>query len=149
METFIKVINIQVLTLATNENTPSDRLMPIIRFELEDGRDFIMGGIPQDIAVAISIILNDVETQDPRMQIQDLVSELAVVDRVEIDLIVPNTDVYQATIYLTPEGFNKQLSYQMIPSHATLLAVLNSAPIFIADTLIRQAQEMREGMIDL
>ena len=148
MESFVKVIDVQVLTLASREGIPEDKIRPLIRFELEDGREFLMAGIPHEIAFNLSLAMNNMETQDSRIQIHELVGQLAVIEKVEIDLVLPNTDVYQATIYLTMEGFQKQLTFQMIPSHATLLAVLNDAEIFVADTLVKQALAMRTESID-
>jgi bifunctional DNase/RNase len=106
-----------------------------------------MAGIPHEIAFNLSLAMNNMETQDSRMQIHELVGQLAVIQKIEIDLVLPNTDVYQATIYLTMEGFQKQVTFQMIPSHATLLAVLNEAEIFVADTLVKQALAMRSEEI--
>ena len=143
MESFVKAINVQVVALATREGVPDEQIRPLIRFELEDGRIFIMAGIPQNIALNLSLAMNDIKTQDSRLQIHEIVGQLALIEKVEIDLVLPNTDVYQATIYLTPEGFEHKLEYQMVPSHATLLAVLNDAPIYIADTLIQHAEALR------
>lgn len=143
MSKFLKVIDVQILTLATRDGVPDQRARPLLRFELEDGREFLMSGIPQDIALNLSMELNSIQSNDTRMQIQDLVSELSLVEKVEIDLVVPNTDVYQATISIVPEGFERSIQYQMVPSHATLLAVINEAPIFVSDALVTQAESMK------
>ncbi|MCH8907094.1 MAG: bifunctional nuclease family protein [Candidatus Heimdallarchaeota archaeon] len=135
----LEVINVQILTLATKEGLPDDRAKPMIRFELTDGRDFFMVNIPYDIARNIALFLSDQPTPDSRLQVHDLIGELALVERVEIDLFVPNSDVYQATIQVLPEGFERAIRYSMVPSHATLLAVVNDAPIFVADELIKQS----------
>ena len=143
VSSFVKVINVQVLTLATKDGIPDDKHRPILRFELEDGREFMMSGIPHDVAINISLELNGVQSQDSRLQIHDLIDELALLNKVEIDLLMPGTDVYQATIDLTPEGFERSVQFQMVPSHATLLAVVNNTPIFVADALIKKAESMQ------
>lgn len=140
---YIRAINIQVLTLATKEGLPDDRSRPILRMELDDGRDFLMSGIPTETAYNISHELSIGQSEDARLQIYSLVGQLALIDKVEIDLVVPGTDVYQATIYLTPEGFTNQLQFQMIPSNAILLAVANDSTIFVADELVKAADKMR------
>ncbi|MHA2252341.1 MAG: hypothetical protein ACXAD7_18390 [Candidatus Kariarchaeaceae archaeon] len=142
-DSFIKVINVQILTLATREGIPDERAKPILRFELEDAREFFMMNIPSEIAINLSLHINNQPSPDSRMQIHELIGELALIDRVEIDMFVPGQEVYQATIELIPEGFERSIRFQMIPSHATLLAVLNDAPIFIADELIKQSESVR------
>ena len=141
MSDFLQVINIQILTAANREGVPDQRSRPFLRFELEDGSDFIMSGIPQDIAYNLSLELNKIDSKDSRLQIQDIVGELAIVDKVEIDIVVPKTSVYQSTVYLIPEGFERSVSYSMVPSHATLLAVMNDAPIFVSEQLVEQYQQ--------
>ncbi|OLS24563.1 MAG: hypothetical protein HeimC2_22080 [Candidatus Heimdallarchaeota archaeon LC_2] len=143
-EKFIKVINVQILTLATREGLPDENAKPILRFELEDAREFFMVNIPFDIARNIAAHITDQSSSDSRLQVHELINELALVEKIEIDLLLPGQDVYQATINLVPEGFERGITLQMIPSHATLLAVVNDAPIFIADELITQAEEMRK-----
>jgi len=141
MDEFLKVINMQILTIATRDGVPDARSRPYLRFEMENGQEFMMNGIPQDIALGISMELNEITTNDSRMTIQDIVGELALVEKVEIDLVVPDTTVYQSTIYLLPEGFERTISYTMVPSHATLLAVLNDAPIYVSKQLVKQYNE--------
>lgn len=142
-ENFLKVINVQILTLATSDGLPDENTKPILRFELEDAREFFMVNIPFDIARNIAAHITDQSSSDSRLQIHELIGELSLVEKIEIDLLLPGQDVYQATINLIPEGFERSLSIQMIPSHATLLAVVNDAPIFIADELVTQAEAMR------
>ena len=140
---YIKAINIQVLTLANPDGIPDERMRPILRLEMTDGRDFLMHGIPTETAYNISFELSMQESGDQRMQIHNLVGQLALIEKVEIDFIVPGTEVYQATIYITPEGFQTQLQFQMIPSNAILLAVANEADIFVAEQLIQRADELQ------
>ncbi len=136
-EEFLRVINVQVLTLSNPEEQETGLgSMPFLRFELEDGSYFIMAGIPPDTALHISRYIHNIPVKDSRLQIHDLVHEIAVVEKVEIDSMVPFSDVYQATIYLEVEGFSRPLRFQMVPSHATLLAVSSGAPIFVAKNLV-------------
>ncbi len=150
IDEFLQVEEIQVLTLANTEAIIEQRTLPFLRFILENGSDFIMSMIPMEIAIAISAHQNGHSTQDSRLRIHDLVGELAIIQKVEIDSIVPGTGVYQATIWLLPEGFNQSISYSMIPSHATLLAVLNDAPIYVSRRLweeyIAQKEEAQQDM---
>ena len=138
-DSFLKVINVQILTLASRDGVPDQRTRPMLRFELESGEEFIMTGIPQDIAISISMQINSMESQESRLQVHDLVSELAIIEKIEIDTVVPQTTVYQSTIYLKPEGFERTMQFSMVPSHATLLAVLNDAPIFVSRALVESA----------
>ena len=143
-EEFLKVVKIQVLTLSNPEEQDTGLgSMPFLRFELEDGSYFIMAGIPPDIALNISRYLYNIPVPDSRLQLHDLINEIAIVEKVEIDSLVPTKDVYQATIYIQLEGFKKTLTYQMVPSHATLLAVSSNAPIYVAKSLI--VSSMSEG----
>jgi len=135
-ESFFKVINYQILTLATRDGLPDDRSHPILRFELEDGREFQMMGIPREVAYNLSLYLQSSEISDSRLQIHDLVGQLAIIEKVEIDVLMPGSSLFQATVKLLPEGFERSVEFQMVPSHATLLAILNDAPIFIAKELI-------------
>jgi len=139
---FYKVINVQILTLATRDGVPDQRTRPLLRYELENGDEFMMSGIPNDIALSLSMELNDIEPKDSRLQIQDIVGELALVEKVEVDIVVPQTTVYQSTVYLIPEGFERSVSFAMVPSHATLLAVLNDAPIYVSRQLVEQSKQM-------
>lgn len=138
---FIKVIDVQILTLATSDGLPDERAKPILRFELDDARQFFMVNIPSDIAFNLSIHINDQPSPDSRLQIHELIGELAIVNKVEIDMFVPGQDVYQATVELIPEGFERSIRLQMVPSHATLLAVVNDAPIFIEEELVKRSEE--------
>ncbi len=142
---FILVDDIQVLTLAQSDQIMNQRTLPFLRFILRNGSDFIMSMIPLEIAITISAYQSGQESPDSRLRIHDLVGQLAVVEKVEIDSVVPGTGVYQATIWLQPEGFSQTISFSMIPSHATLLAVINDAPIYVSRQLwedyIKQKEE--------
>lgn len=149
MAKFIKAINIQVLTLASPDGIPDERMRPLLRLEMIDGRDFMMSGIPTETAYNISFELSMQESQDQRLQIHNIVGQLALVEKVEIDFIVPGTEVYQATIYMKPEGFDtKTITFSMIPSNAILLAVANDAPIYVAEDLIKAADQMKGSSSD-
>ena len=79
------------------------------------------------------------ESQDSRLHIHEIVNQLALIEKVEVDLVVPQTTLYQATVHLIPEGFERTLQFSMVPSHATLLAVVNDAPIYVSEALVEQA----------
>ena len=104
-----------------------------------------MVNIPLEIAGNIAAHLADQPSPDSRLQIHELVSQLGIVENVEIDLFVPGQKVFQATISVLPEGFERSVTFQMIPSHATLLAVVNESPIFVAEELIKQSEEIRSN----
>ena len=139
------VEKIQVLTLA-NPQKGEDINLPFLRFLLENGGHFVMSMVPQEIAFAVSKHLSKAENADSRLKIHDLVSQLAVIQKVEIDCIIPGTSVYHATITLTPEGFKRPINYPMIPSNATLLAVLNEAPIYISKSLYNEFSESSKNV---
>ncbi len=142
---FIKVEEVQVFTLRGGE----ENQMPFLRFLLENGSDFMMSNIPMDIAISLSVHLTGTQVNDSRLKIHDLVSQLAIIDKVEIDSLVPGTGVYQATITLTPEGFSSPLHFPMIPSNATLLAVLNGAPIYVSERLWREYIKASKMQVDV
>ena len=138
---FLKVINIQILTSSTPFQQGSNVYSAMhLKFELEDSSEFMMSAIPVEIALEISRCLNEDEVRDSRLRVWDVIKEISIVEKVEIDSMVPQTQVYQATIELSVEGFSNSLRYQMVPSHATLLAVVSSAPIYISQDLVIQAQ---------
>jgi bifunctional DNase/RNase len=144
-EDYIQAKSVQVLTLATKEKEYDSQTLPFLRFLLENGSEFVMSMIPKEIAIAISMHISGTEVNDSRLRTHDLIGELALVEKVEIDSVVPGTGVYQATISLVPEGFNNTVSFQMIPSNATLIAVLNDAPIFVSTRLWKEYIESRDA----
>ncbi len=140
----LKVIRIDVLTASPkynnlNENESDIHLpdIPILSFELENGSTFMMSSIPTHIAIEIARVLTGVKEVDSRLTIADLVSEVCVVKKVVIDAIVPYSNAYQATIEIQLEGSDGTLHYQMVPSHSVLVALLNNAPIYIAQELLK------------
>lgn len=145
MADFLKADKIQVLTLASRDKELESQTLPFLRFLLENKSEFVMSMIPRDIAIAISMHISGTEVNDSRLRIHDLVGELALVEKVEIDSVIPGTGVYQATITVTPEGFSNSLSFQMIPSNATLLAVINDAPIYISSRLWEEYIESKDS----
>ncbi len=144
VDEYLLVQKVQVLTLSNPNFVVDQATLPFLRFILENGRDFLMSMIPVDIAVAISAHQSKEVDKDSRLRIYDLVGQLAVVDRVEIDATVPGTSVYQATIWLTPEGFERSVAFSMIPSNATLLAVVNDAPIYVSQRLWEEYESNKE-----
>lgn len=143
MKEYIKVEQVQVLTLTSPDKDLEQQTLPFLRFILENGSDFLMSNIPTEIAISISVHIQGAESPDSRLQIHELVGQLAIVKDVKIDAVVPGTGVYQATITLLPEGFTNPISFQMIPSNATLLAVINDSPIYISTQLWKEYIESK------
>ncbi|MCE7741676.1 MAG: hypothetical protein GOP50_04400 [Candidatus Heimdallarchaeota archaeon] len=142
-----KVIKIDVFTaspdvFSTEEGADGTYLveMPLLNFELENGENFLMTSIPASIAVDIARRLNGVEGTDDRLTIGELVPEVCIVEKITIDSIVPYSNAYQATVEIRLEGFSEIHHFQMIPSHATLLALIANVDIYIADSLIRSPE---------
>jgi bifunctional DNase/RNase len=143
-----KVIKIDVLTASPDIFTSEEDArsghyaeIPLINFELENGENFLMANIPVSIAIEIARKLNGVESNDSRLTIAELIPEVCLIDRIVIDSIVPFSNAYQATVEIKLEGFSEVQHFQMIPSHATLLALISGAQIFISDSLIKSTQE--------
>ncbi|MHA1199181.1 MAG: hypothetical protein ACTSQF_07510 [Candidatus Heimdallarchaeaceae archaeon] len=140
----LKVIKIDVFTaspdvFSTEEGADSTYMveMPLLNFELENGENFLMTSIPAAIAVDIARRINGVEGTDDRLTIGELVPEVCIVEKITIDSIVPYSNAYQATVEIRLEGFSEIHHFQMIPSHATLLALIANVDIYIADSLIQ------------
>ena len=147
-----KVIKIDVLTASPDIFTSEEDAkqgyyaeIPLINFELENGEHFLMASIPVSIAIEIARKLNGVESSDSRLTIAELVPEVCLIDRIVIDSIVPFSNAYQATVEIKLEGFSDIQRFQMIPSHATLLALISGAQIFISDSLIKSAEDTQEN----
>ena len=131
---FIRVTKVQVLTIA-RKMAEFDRSLPFLRFLLENGGEFMISMVPREIALAVSLHLSSKFVEDSRLRIYDLVGQLAIIHKVEIDSMIPGTSVYDSKVVLTPEGFSSPVTFSMIPSNATLIAVLNEAPIYISRRL--------------
>ena len=138
-----KVIKIDVFTASpdvfTNEEGATNVYyteMPLLNFELENGENFLMTSIPSSIAVDIARRLNGVEGTDARLTIGELIPEVCVVEKITIDSIVPYSNAYQATAEIRLEGFSEIHHFQMIPSHATLLALIANVDIYVSDNLL-------------
>ena len=139
-----KVIKIDVFTASPDvfsteggANNVYYTEMPLLNFELENGENFLMTSIPAAIAVDIARRLNGVEGTDARLTIGELVPEICIVEKVTIDSIVPYSNAYQATVEIRLEGFSEIHHFQMIPSHATLLALIADADIYVSDNLVK------------
>jgi len=133
---FLEVVGIDILAGGPDEHTISDTFL---RFKLEDQRQFIMSGIPSEIAFELHQHISDMPIQDSRFRLSTLIGELAVVKKVTIDSVVPTTSAYQATIELVIDGLNRPMIFPMVPSHATLLAVVAGAPVFVSRELVEMA----------
>jgi len=139
-----KVIRVDVLTaspdiFASEEEASRGQYaeIPLLNFELENGENFLMTSIPVSIAIEIARKLNGVEGGDSRLTIAELIPEICVVDKVVIDSIIPFSNAYQATVEIRLEGFSDLQRFQMIPSHATLLALIAGAQIYVSNSLIK------------
>lgn len=140
---FHKVIKIDVFTASpdvyNNEEGSTGMYLaeiPLLNFELENGENFLMTNIPTSIAVDIARRLNGIEGTDSRLTIGELIPEICIIERITIDSIVPYSNAYQATIELKLEGFSEIHHFQMIPSHATLLALISNTDIYVSDNLL-------------
>ncbi len=138
----LKVIAVDIMTTTADifdgEETKQIDLpeIPLLNFELENGKNFIMTNIPLYIAIDIVRKLSGIEKQDSRLSLAEIIPELCVIKKVIIDSIVPFSTAYQATVEITLEGFSETVNFQMIPSHATLLALLSDAPIYVSKFVI-------------
>ena len=146
-----KVISVDVLSASPdiftdeedkNRNEYMD--IPLLNFELENGENFLMANIPVSIALNISRIIGGIEGNDSRLTLAELIPEICVVEKIIIDSIIPYSNAYQATVEIRLEGFSDVQHYQMIPSHATLLALLANADIFVSDNIIRTTDNLED-----
>ncbi|MCG3215189.1 MAG: hypothetical protein KAS63_00585 [Candidatus Heimdallarchaeota archaeon] len=139
-----KVIQIDVLTASPDIFSSEEESsrghyaeIPLLNFELENGENFLMTNIPVSIAIEIARKLNGVEGGDSRLTIAELIPEVCVVDNVVIDSIIPFSNAYQATVEIRLEGFSELQRFQMIPSHATLLALISGADVYVSNNVLR------------
>ena len=142
-----KVIRVDVLTASPDifssdeeANRGHYAVIPLLNFELENGENFLMTSIPVYIAIEIARKLYGVEGGDSRITIAELIPEICVVEKVVIDSIIPYSNAYQATIEIRLEGFSELQRFQMIPSHATLLALIAGAQIYVSNSLIKTTE---------
>ena len=147
----LKVINVDVLTaspdifIAEKESSKIEYAeIPLLNFELENGENFLMANIPVSIALDISRIISGVEGNDSRLTLAELIPQICVVEKIIIDSIIPYSNAYQATVEIRLEGFSEIQHYQMIPSHATLLALLANADIFVSEKIIRETDNVED-----
>ena len=139
-DTKLRVMNIEILTGGPDEGVIMDTFL---KFELEDGRSFIMSSIPTDIALEIHQYIHEIPNPDSRYRLSTLINEIAMINKVVIDSVVPMTQAYQATLELTLEGVSRTLQFPMIPSHATLLASVAGAPIYVSKELVDSFERSR------
>ena len=144
----LKVIKIDVLTaspdiFSSEEETNRGQYaeIPLLNFELENGENFLMANIPVSIAIEIARKLNGVEGTDSRLTNAELIPEICIVQRVIIDSIIPYSNAYQATVEIKLEGVSEIQHFQMIPSHATLLALIANAEILVSDSLVKTPED--------
>jgi len=146
-----RAIQIEVLTaspdiFASEEESKRGRFteIPLLSFELENGENFLMANIPVSIAIEIASRLNNLESNDSRLTIAELIPEVLIVEKVVIDSVVPYSTTYQATVTIRLEGFSEVQHFQMIPSHATLLAIIADTPIYVSKSIISSTPDMRK-----
>ena len=146
-----KVISVDVLSASPDiftdeggKNMSEYMDIPLLNFELENGENFLMANIPISIALNISRIIGGIEGNDSRLTLAELIPEICVVEKIIIDSIIPYSNAYQATVEIRLEGFSDVQHYQMIPSHATLLALLANADIFVSDNIIRTTDNLED-----
>ncbi len=144
-----KVIKIDVLTARPDIFVDGEEInnghyteIPLLNFELENGENFLMTSIPVSIAVEIARRINGVEGADSRLSIAELIPEICIVERVIIDSIIPYSNAYQATVEIRLEGFSETQHFQMIPSHASLLALIANADIFVSENVVKMTEEL-------
>ena len=118
--------------------------IPLLIFELEYGEYFLMANIPVSIAIEIASRLNNLESNDSRLTIAELIPEVLIVEKVVIDSVVPYSTTYQATVTIRLEGFSEVQHFQMIPSHATLLAIIADTPIYVSKSILSSTPDMRK-----
>ena len=129
--------------------------IPVIVCRLEDGRDFNLFSVPQDIVVAIRK-LKGYSIDDERETIFDIFLSVPSslenirkhLRRVIIDSINPLTYTYSATVEF---GSNEAtIRRKMIPSHAILLALLTRKPIYVKKILVDEQERLdQEGEEDI
>ena len=140
----LRVIQVEVLAAtadigSSEEDTSNFQYLPeipLLNFELENGENFLMANIPFHIAIEIAKRIEGIESADSRLTLSTIVPELCVIERVIIDSVVPFSTAYQATIEVRLEGFHDVQRYQMVPSHATLLAIIAKAPIYVSKQIL-------------
>jgi len=148
----LKVIKVDVLTASPDiplaeeeESRGYFPEIPLLNFELENGENFLMTNIPVSIAIEIARKINAVEGADSRLTIAELVPEICVIDKIIIDSVIPYSNAYQATVEIRLEGFSEIQRFQLIPSHATLLALIAGTDIYVSSSLIKSTES--EGKI--
>ncbi len=150
-EEVYRAIQIEVLTVSpdiitSEEESKRGRLteIPLLSFELENGENFLMANIPVSIAIEIASRLNNLESNDSRLTIAELIPEVLIVEKVVIDSVVPYSTTYQATVTIRLEGFSEIQHFQMVPSHATLLAIIADTPIYVSKSVLSSTPAVRK-----
>ncbi len=145
-----KVIKVEVLTATPDIPLSEDEEsrgyfpeIPLLNFELENGENFLMTNIPVSIAIEIARKINAVEGADSRLTIAELVPEICVIDKIIIDSVIPYSNAYQATVEIRLEGFSEIQRFQLIPSHATLLALIAGTDIYVSSSIIKSPESKR------
>jgi bifunctional DNase/RNase len=147
MQNSLQVLDIEVLFPTAGRNVRTGLMpgLPVLRLYLEDGSDFVMGSIPTDTAIAILQKIQNKSNMDSRYSCPDVLCEITQVETVTIDCLVPRSNAYAATIQLRVEGFaDREITFQMVPSQAVLVALTADAPIFVSNELIELQKRQNE-----
>ncbi len=147
----IRVDEVDAFISIVGERPP--HYMPIIICRLEDGRDFNLFAVPQDIVLMIRKI-KGYRIDDERETIYDILlsspkalEELANhLRRVIIDSINPVTYTYSAIAEFG--SGNTVIRRRMVPSHAILLALLLGKPIYVKKHLVDEQEKINEEKED-
>lgn len=138
--------------IASNPQALAALSQPLLEFKLENEEKFRMSGIPSTIAAEIQQLLEakksgeEVKREDPRLPLSALVGEVTEIERVQISDVLPELKVYAAEISFKAqdEGEKKLRSLVMIPSHAVLAAIRDSASIYVAKKLLKPEEYSRK-----
>lgn len=124
--------------------------VPVIVCRLEDGRDFNLFSVPQDIVITIRKI-KGFHIEDDRETIYDiLLSSPKSIEtfkkhlkKVVIDSMNPLTYTYSAVAEFGTNG--AVIRRRMVPSHAILLALLSNKPIYVKKELVDEQERHSYG----
>ena len=118
-----------------------------LRLILENDKSFILVNVPYEVASAIKMI-NEGEVPPRRQSLFDLLANNEefrkifsdTLKRVIIDELDQDTGLYTATVEF--EQDNVKFSLKMIPSHAIYLALVTGKPIYVAESLVDEDEEL-------
>lgn len=138
--------------IARNPQAMAALSQPLLEFKLENEEKFRMSGVPATIAAEIQQLLEAKKSEkkpkreDPRLPLSALVGKVTKIERVQISEVLPELKVYTAELSFKAkdEDEGKLRSLPMIPSHAVLAAIRDSASIYVAKKLLKPEKYSRE-----